>query len=252
MYEEMRPYLVKAKELLPLNVAPFLCRGDLQRIYTGLGKLRYERGKEKVANSSEQYVEMMQSYEHYTKAIAINPHDILAVQGIAETVAELEFLYPVLFPKKKNPYDALHLYKRMVELEPNGFDSNYSYSNYLHRKGLQKELFQQLRNFARIFPSYSYFTRASFYSSNTEEAIVDGLHDAVTAGTMTSSACFSLSIFYEREKDYHSAIDYYQKGMEVQKKRNTDKNHLQLGSLFLQTDDNESAYRKFEASLRMM
>ena len=41
----MYPYLEKAMEFLPLKTAPFLCQADLQRIYTGFGKLWYETGK---------------------------------------------------------------------------------------------------------------------------------------------------------------------------------------------------------------
>ncbi len=248
---ELSTELMMAKDLLPLRIAPFLCQADLQRIYTGLGKNWYEVGKKIKLNKLDRYAEMKQSYENYTKAIAINPHDILAVRGIAETVAELEFIYPALFPANENPYDALPFFQRMSEVEPNGFASNYSYAAYLHKKGLKKELLQQVKHTAKIYPSYSKLRNASFYSTETRDEMKSGLYEAIDSNIMTYSAHYSLSYFYEKEKNYKKAAIHYQKGMEARKDKQTSKTYLKLGSLFLKADDIKNAYPAFITYLGM-
>ncbi|MCP3892700.1 MAG: hypothetical protein GY702_28065 [Desulfobulbaceae bacterium] len=247
----MHPYLQRAQTLLPVNVAPFLCQGDLQRIHTGLGKIWLERGKEAKLNKLDRYADMIQAHEHYIRAIATNPHDILAVQGIAETVAELEFTFPELFPGKVNPYNALSLFTRMREVEPNGFDSNYSHADYLYKRELHKELLLQVQHTAKIFPSYGKIKRASFYSPAMREAIKSGLREAIDNKIMTRSAFFSLSTMYKEEKEYAQAAVYYERGMLERENTITDKNYVNLGSLHLRAGSMDETYQAFTACLRM-
>ncbi len=251
VYKGMYPYLKRARELLPDRVVPFLCQGDLQRIHTGLGKIWYERGREAKVNKVDRYADMMQSHEHYIKAIAINPHDILAVQGIAETVAELEFTFPVLFPGKENPYDALPLFERMAQVEPNGLDSNYAHAGYLHKKGFENQLLIQVQHSAKIFPSYGKIKNMPFYASAMREAVKSGLKQAIDENIMVRSAFFSLSRLYEEEEKYAEAAILYKNGMEAQKDANTGKQYFKLGTLFLKSGNLNQAYRTFVVHLGM-
>ena len=246
----MLPYLTRAMELLPLKTASFLCRGDLQRIHTGLGKIWYERSRQTKSNKIDRYIELQQSFNHYKKAIGINPTDILAVRGIAETVAGLEFTFADLFPGKKNKFDALPLFKRVAALEPNGLDSNYSTAEYLHKRGLRKELFTQIQHCAKIYPLYGKLKKGSFYSADIREAIRLGLEEAVRANIMVQSAYFSLSKYWEEEKRFFESADYFTKALALNQNGASSKKHITLGRLLLKAGKNKQASHEFIEALK--
>ncbi len=251
VYDGGEYYLNSGKNSLPLNIGFFLCQGDLQRIHTGLGKIWYETGLTARVNYVDRYAYMMQAYDDYSRAISINPIDHLAVQGIAETVAELEFLYVRLFPGRNNPHNGLPFFERLAQLEPNGFGSNKAHTAYLYRKGMEGRLLLQVQHMAKIYPSYSQLIRASFYSSETREAMMEGAREAVSAGVMVRNASFALSKFYQNEEAYAEAASWYKKALEKRADRVTDKELLKLGSLCLQAGNLNGAKEAFTASLKI-
>jgi len=247
----MYPYLEKSKDLLPLKTAPFLCQSDLQRIHTGMGKIWYEKGRKARLNKIDLYAEMKQSLAHYKKAIAINPHDILAVQGIAETMAAaLEFAFNDLFPDKENKYNALPFFNRVSTVEPNGFESNYSAARYLYKKGFKKELLAQVQHTAKIYPSYGSLKKEAFFSLETREAVKKGFEQAIKEKIMPWAAFFSLSALAETDKAFLDSADYYKKGLDFQRTEASAKNHLKLGGLLLKADKQNQAFLEFTAGLK--
>ena len=100
--------------------------------------------------------------EYYEKAVAINPHDILAVLGIAETTAALEFTFSDLFPDKAKHYNAFPFYKRVRIVEPNGVASNYSAARYFHQKRMKKELFAQVQHTAKYILHWENLKKSHF------------------------------------------------------------------------------------------
>lgn len=246
------PYscLIKAKTYLPTDIVPFLCQGDLQRIHTSLGKIWYEQGRHATQSKIDRYVSLQQSYQHYTIAVSINPYDILAIRGIADTVAALEFTFTELFPQRHNKYNALPLFERVAEIEPNGVKSNYAKATYLYKKGLAKALYAQVQHTAKIYPLYGRLKKKQFYSTEIRTAIETGLLQAIKENIMVAKACFSLSKFYEDEKQYTQAVRYYSKALKNTKKDQTTNQHLQFGTLLLHIGNTELARDEFLAALQ--
>jgi len=250
VYGAMYPYLEKAEDLLPLRTAPFLCQSDLQRIHTGMGKIWYEKGKKAKLNKIDFYAEMQQSLEHYRKAIAINPHDILVVQGLAETMAALEFAFEDLFPGRENKYNAFPFFMRVSKVEPNGFESNYSTTRYLYKKGLKKELLSQVQHTAKIYPSYGSLKKEAFFSSETREAVKKGFEQAIKEKIKPRIAFFSLSTLAEIDNDFLKSADYYKKGLEFRRTKVSAENSLKLGRLLLKANQKKQAFLEFITALK--
>lgn len=244
----MLPYLVTARQHLPDKAAPFLCKADLQRINTGFGIAWYHKAKQAKLNKIDRYAYLKTSLDYFLPAAAGNPHDIMAARGIAQTTAELEFLFPELLPGKQNPYNAIPLYKKSLDLEPNGLITNYSAAEYYQKKGLKKVLNNQVEKAAKIFPSITRLKNQPFYVDANKEAVKKGFKLAVKENIMPKAANLSLSALANKEKDFLLAAQYYKAALNFQDGIST-KNYLALGNLLIKAKEKPEANQKLLTGL---
>lgn len=154
---------------------------------------------------------MTQSLDHYNNAFKFGAVNLFTVRGAADTKAALEFSYARLFPEKANPYNALDLFERLIKVNPNGLESNIAFSNYLFNKGMIERLKVQAGNTARIYPSLGRLRKEVFFTQETQEAVRTGFSQALEQGIMPRTACFSLSAMAEKDRDFQTALAYYQR-----------------------------------------
>jgi len=249
IYDPVHSHLIKARELLPLKTAPFLCKADLQRIHTGLGRVWYEKARKQL-NQIDRYTAMKESLTHYKTALELGSRDILAVKGIAQTTAALEFAFSTLFPGRENKYTALPLFDQVSKLHPANYDSQKTVANYLYQKGLKKELYSQIQHMAEQSPSsYKKIKKESFYSPLFAAAVRTGLENAIEKNITPVYAYLSLSNLLEDERQFYEAAQYLKKAMEFQRIGKTADNLIKLGTLFLKAQKKQPANEAFLSGL---
>lgn len=250
IYDPIHIHLIKARELLPLKTAPFLCKVDLQRIHTSLGKVWYEKARKEKINQIDHYAAMEKSLEHYKTALEFGTSDILAVKGIAQTTAELEFVFPNIFPGKENKYNALPLFDQVLKIHPANMESQKTIAKYLYKKGLKEELYAQIQHMAERSPScYSALKKESFYSPFLASAVKKGLEEAIEKKITLEYAYVSLSILLEDENQFFESAQYLKKAMEFQRIGKTTNNLIKLGFLFLKAEKKRLSAEAFLSGL---
>ena len=192
---------------------------------------------------------MSQSLEYYEKAAAIHPGHLSAVLGMAQTTEELEFAFADLFPDRKNRFNALPLYRRVVRLEPNGLGSNYAAAHYFYKKNMTDVLESQVKHCAKIFPSLSWIRNQGFYGPETREAVRQGFEQAVQEKIKPATAFFSMSSLAQADGAFTQAAEYYQKAIESQPGDPSSRNYLKMGRLFLISGERLQALDTFSRAL---
>lgn len=252
IYEPVHYHLVQALKLLPLKTAPFLCRADLQRIHTALGKVWYEKARQRKPNRMDLYAAMQISLEHYQKALDLGSCDITTVKGIAETTAELEFAFYDLFPGRENRYNAHPLFRQVLRLHPDNIHSQTAVAKYFYKKGMEKELYSQVRHMAEGLPScYQKLRQEAFYSPPLAQALKEGFERAVEKNIYKASAYISLSTIMNEERQFSEAAEYLKKAMEFQRVGKTPRNFMKLGALFLKAEKDQQAGKAFLSGLNI-
>lgn len=249
-YWNMHPYLLKSLDALPLKTAFFFCKADLQRLHAGLGKSWHVKTQREGLNPLDFHAGMTQSLDHYNNAFKFGAVNLFTVRGAADTKAALEFSYARLFPEKANPYNALDLFERLIKVNPNGLESNIAFSNYLFNKEMTERLQVQAGNTARIYPSLGRLRKEVFFTQETQEAVRTGFSQALEQGIMPRTACFSLSAMAEKDRDFQTALAYYQKGLSLSERPPSAGAMLKLGILLLKTGRESEARNAFASALK--
>ena len=253
-YVQANNELQKSLSLIPLNASFNLFNSDLQRIHTLLGKTFLFKAKNQGGNmtSSAYFSTLETSREHYALAAGLNPDDIKAAKGLAESTGVLEKVFADLSPVKENPYNALPLYRKLAQIRPNGLTVHYMIARYLHTRGMDRELSNTVEHIAAIFPNDAVdgdLKAEDFYSPELGEPIKKGIQTAIAKGIHQRQAYFAMAKLLEAENELSNAIEFYQKGMAVKKYRNTTNNFIHLGMLFVKTKKIEQAFEAFENGL---
>ena len=186
---------------------------------------------------------MKQSKDYYLKAVQLNPLDAENFYGLARGEERLESLYKQMYPDKKEiPYNPLPYFKEAVRLRPNGISYNYSLISYLYKQGDEKGFFESVQRLVRIYPNtYYYLKREKFWSQGIRDVCKKGLEDAVNEGISVREAYVILSSITAEDKDWRTAISYYQKAIREKTFENSTANYIYFGSLYLKDAQFENA-----------
>jgi len=184
-----------------------------------------------------------QSKDYYLKAVQLNPLDSETVYGLARGEERLESLYKQMYPDKKEiPYNPLPYFKEAVRLRPNGISYNYALTSYLYKQGNEKEFLETVQRLVRIYPNaYYYLKREKFWSPEVRNICKKGIEEATDKGISVREAYIILSSITAEDKEWRTAISYYQKAMREKTFENNTGNYIILGSLYLKDGQSENA-----------
>jgi tetratricopeptide (TPR) repeat protein len=185
--------------------------------------------------------------DEYVRASFYNPMDAEIAYGLARAENHLELLYQTLHPKEKNnPYDALPYFDKAIRLRPNSISFHYAMARYLYQHDDNDALFKTVRDMARIYPPvYHYLKKEPFWYSRVKEAVKSGLLDAIHQQLSTASAHENLAFLLEEDKEWDKAISHYQKALELKKDTISAEDYLNLGRLFLESNQIKDAQLNF-------
>ena len=188
----------------------------------------------------------------YLKAVRSNPLDAEATYGLAREEARLEQIYPYLHHQNNNPYHALPYFEEAIRLRPNSILCHYALARYLHQQKKTEALLRIVSNLARIYPPvYGYLKKETFWSPKFEEAVKEGLKQAIDEGISPRDAHTAMSSLLTGEKDWTGAISHYQKALAVEAIDNNSAHYLHLGRLYVANGQLEEAETSFFKALAM-
>ena len=189
----------------------------------------------------------------YVRAARLNPLDAESAYGLAEQEVRLKRLFPYLYSEQKdNPYDALPFFHDAIRLRPNGILYHYALARYLHQQKKTQSLMEIVTNLAKIYPPvYGYLKKETFWSPKFEEAVKEGLKQAIDEGISPRDAHTAMSSLLTGEKDWTGAISHYQKALAVEAIDNNSAHYLHLGRLYVANGQLEEAETSFFKALAM-
>lgn len=171
----------------------------------------------------------------YVKAAGLNPLDAEAAYGLAEQEARLKRLFPYLHSHREaNPYEAYPFFQEAIRLRPNGILYHYAFARYLNRYKNTEALMNTITKLARIHPPVvAHLKKEAFWSPKVEEAVREGLKQAIDEGTDVRNAHMAMSSLLAGQKDRAGAISHYQKALGVEAIDNNSTHYLHLGRLYV-------------------
>jgi len=185
--------------------------------------------------------------DEYVRASFYNPIDAEIAYGLAGAENRLELLYQTLHPKEKNtPYDALPYFEKAIRLRPNSITFHYAMARYLYRRGNSEALLKTVRAMARMYPPiYNYLKKEPLWSFKVRESVKSGLLDAIHQHPSTASAHQIIALLLEEDKEWDNAISQYQKALEFKEHDISAEDYLNLGRLFLESNQIKDAQLNF-------
>jgi tetratricopeptide (TPR) repeat protein len=189
----------------------------------------------------------------YVKAARLNPLDAEAAYGLAEQEARLKRLFPYLYSDREaNPYEAYPFFQDAIRLRPNGILYHYAFARYLNQYKKTEALMKLITKLARIYPPVcDHLKKEAFWSSKVEEAVKEGLRQAINEGTDVRNAHMAMSSLLAGQKDWAGAISHYQKALAVEAIHNNASHYLHLGRLYVANGQLKDAERSFLGALSM-
>jgi tetratricopeptide (TPR) repeat protein len=187
----------------------------------------------------------------YVKAASLNPLDAEAAYGLAEQEVRLKRLFPYLYSDREaNPYEAYPFYQDAIRLRPNGILYHYAFARYLNQYKKTEAVMKLIAKLGRIYPSVcGYLKKEAFWSPKFEEALKEGLNQAIDEGTDVRNAHMALSSLLAGQKDWAGAIFHYRKALTIRAIDNGSANYLHLGRLYVANGQIKDAERSFLEAL---
>lgn len=232
-------------------LSAILFGNDVQRIATAQGKAFYLK-----ASASKDITtfedDLVASNAYYRKAVTILPNDFVAMSGLATTEAAQQQLFQLTHRDKKNPYDALPLFRHCLELRPNGISLNYQYIRFLAFINNSDMLVDTISNFAAIYPSsYSTIKKEPFYAPALREAFKKGALVATQNSQYLREAYSALSAISLEEDNGADALLHYQTLLSVWPEKNSTRNFFRAGQLALRELKYNEASTQFLKTLTL-
>ncbi len=223
---------------------------DDYKVKRGLAKTYYQIGALS-RNTKQAFVWAQKAKDAALKAFPLNPLDAETAFDLARAEARLEQLYPYLYPQNKNnPYQALPYFKQALSLRPNSVFYHYTFTQYLAWHHQEKELLSEVSSLARIYPeSYYYLRKEAFWSASVAEAVRQGLEQAIAAVISIRDAHRALSDLLAAAGKNAEALTHYQKFLGCNPFENSTWNYIQLGRLYLKSNQTEKAEDSFTEAL---
>jgi tetratricopeptide (TPR) repeat protein len=189
----------------------------------------------------------------YVKAARLNPFDAESAYGLAEQEARLKRLFPYLYSDREaNTYEAYPFFQDAIRLRPNGILYHYACARYLNQYKKKEELVKLITKLVRIYPPvYAHLKKEAFCSPDFEEAVKEGLNQAIDEGTDVRNAHMAMSSLLAGQKDWTGAISHYQKALTIGAIDNGSANYLHLGRLYVANGQLKDAEKSFFRALSM-
>ncbi len=228
---------------------PLVSRNDTRRIDLAEGELSL-RMAETAPNVTELLREMEKAEKFFAEAVEIDPLDIDGYTGLARATASLEKVYPFVL---RTPFhtSALPIFERLIELMPVNLYSHALLTKYYLSKNMTAEVHAIVGRSISLYPPLYYqLIRQPFYSMTMHEMLKKSLFSAIENGVYVEGAYKVLSDLAVKEEDYPAAIGFFQKSKLFRPYRDNSGYDLQLGNLYLQTDQFTEAQNAFLESLQ--
>lgn len=246
---EARASFQSALSLLPVKTITHLFLSDQQKIERELGQVHYQLS-EKVDNPPALVDELRKSSYHFQRATALLPLDYSAAAGMAITTASQHRVYQQLYPGKENLYDASSFFERALALRPNGISLRFEFINYLKAVGAENALKTEATKLALLYPqSYFKLRQLSYYEADLNDAVKQGLEEAIKQGNNLRDAYSAFSTLLLHEGSLTNSLTAYQEMLAVWPDKNRDNDYLHYGRLLLQAGKIEAAGIQFEQAL---
>lgn len=252
-YKQASDYFKKAEQAMPGSISTWFARADLFRIYTNYGRALYHLGTrdwKENGLSITSYGLLVRAKLYLTKADNIAPLSYRNAYWLTRTEESLEKIYPWLYPKKKNPYNAYTYYQKALPLRPSGITVRYSYVKYLYYKGLNTQIPELVQYMMEINPStYNSVKKEAFYNEALIPYIKQGLSQAVEKDILPRVALKALSTLNLSQNNVEQSIFYYKDLLAQKTSLNSSYDYIHLGSLYLKNDEKEKSFESFKKSL---
>jgi tetratricopeptide (TPR) repeat protein len=230
-------------------LGPLVSRNDTRRINLAGGELSL-RLAEAAPNVTALLQEMEMAETHFAEAVALDQLDIDGYTGLARATAALEKVYPFVH-RKPFKTSALPVFERLVELMPVNMYSLALLTKYYLSKNMTAEVHATVGRSISLYPPLYYqLIRQPFYSMAMNEMLKKSLFTAIENGVYVEQAYKVLSNLAVKEEDYPAAIVYFQKSKLFRPYGDNSGYDLQLGNLYLQTDQFAEAESSFLESLQ--
>jgi tetratricopeptide (TPR) repeat protein len=203
----------------------------------------YERAAEKESSVVRAWRLSLEAREHFRKSFFMNPLDAETAYGAALTEANLEELFPKMYPRRKyNPFDATPFFQNAVRLFPNAPAYQLAFARFLGRRDMPDMLQSVVLSLATIYPDgCDSLLREPFMTPLLNAYVQSGLKRAITENINPRIARQRLSDMLLSEGDIPGAIHQYLKALEVPTAPDTAVEYLHLGGLYLQNGQQTEA-----------
>ena len=225
---------------------------DNYRIFKKLGMAHSKIGR-LTPMQEKAFSHFTQAKDYYLEAYRLNPIDSEISYALARQEMILEKLYRHMFPEnKENPYDALPYLKRAIQLWPNCMVYNYALARYFYYHKDTNEFLSVISTLFMVYPpAYRYLKNDSLWSPKARKAAQKGLEQAIEKGILIKEAHKSMSSILAEEGNWVGAISHFINILPVQNYKNTSKDYIRLGQLYLKNKELAKAREYFLKGLEL-
>ena len=236
----------KSESMVPDLLGRYYAPWDIYRIHLATGKTLNQIGQGyliaeevKLSEAFETYRSAWSCFEQ-AKRIDSSIYDIAFSQ--AQTEASLFMIYKTIYPEKRPPYDPHTLYRKAIQLRPNGITILYSYAMFLAYRGNREELGKIIRRMTEAFPIvYGKLKTEYFWADSLVSKAEAGLKGAIEKDISPREAHQALADIYSQNMNYDQAVFQYQASLDIRSFTNIWRDYLHMGRLqYLAGNINES------------
>ncbi|NDY74277.1 hypothetical protein DO021_20530 [Desulfobacter hydrogenophilus] len=226
----------KSESIIPDWLCQYYAAWDLYRINLAAGKTLNQIGQ---AYLTAEEVDLPKAFDTYLSARAhleqaerIDPVTYEVAFSQAQTETSLEMIYTTLYPEKLPPYDPDTLYRKAIQLRPNGIIILYSYAMFLAFRGDEEKLGSVVRRMTETFPSvYGKLKKEYFWSETLTSQAEAGLNSALEKDISPREAHQALADIYSQSGSYDQAAFEYHASLDIRSFTNNWRNYIHMGRL---------------------
>ena len=236
----------KAENIIPDWLGQHSVAWDFYRINLAAGKILKQLGQTYLIaeeiNPPKAFSAYLSARTRLEQAERIDPVTYEVAFNQAQVETSLEMIYTTLYPRKHPPYDPEPLYRKAVQLRPNGINVLYSYAIFLAYRGDEKKLGSMVRRMTETLPSlYGKLKREYFWSETFISEAEAGLKGALVKNISTREAHQALADIYSQNGAHDQAVSQYLKSLDIRSFANTWRDYIHMGRLqYLASNINES------------
>lgn len=226
----------KSESIIPDFLGQYYAAWDLYRINLAAGNALSQIGQTYL---TAEEVDLPKAFDTYLSARTrlqqaelIDPVTYEVAYSQARIETSLEMIYTTLYPEKLPPYDPDTLYRKAIQLRPNGITILYSYAIFLAFRGDEEKLGSVVRRMTETLPSvYGRLKKEYFWSETLMGQAEAGLNSALEKGISPREAHRALADIYSQNGAYDQAVFEYQASLDIRSFSNTWRHYIQMGRL---------------------